>query len=134
MKEIKFRVWHKKEKQMILGGEFVDLIRNTCFNGNTTTNINPTFSDMLYESVDEDIQLMQYTGLKDKNEKEIYEGDVVSVFLKKPNMKDEGTPIIFENGEFSPKGFGHRDWWKIYEIEITGNIYENSELIERNNQ
>lgn len=81
----------------------------------------------------ENFHFMQYTGLKDKNGKEIYEGDILnmtyhgSVYIVKPEIKGV---IGFENAAFIvgedrvPLGRIGRS------LEVIGNIYENPELLE----
>jgi hypothetical protein len=75
---------------------------------------------------DEDLILMQYTGLKDKNGKEIYEGDVVRVCFQ-----------MFPDDESDYHNETIRDIRKIPHLtgssrtcEVIGNIYENPELLE----
>lgn len=73
------------------------------------------------------ISIMQYTGLKDKNDKEIYEGDIVK------HATDEGVyKVIFEDGGFYVKNLFEYDFQTIneYPLEVIGNIYENPELME----
>ncbi|MEW8963214.1 YopX family protein [Paraclostridium dentum] len=79
-------------------------------------------------------KLMQYTGLKDKNEKEIYEADIVRVVTDEKGVIGEVVYIPEETAfcvkakgfEIFPLGFLN-NW---FEIEVLGNIYENPELLE----
>lgn len=78
--------------------------------------------------------VMQYIGVKDKNDKEIYEKDVCRVSLKYFDIKDELAKVIFKNGCFCFQFGCTDDYVKIFEawdvgsVEIVGNTYENPNL------
>lgn len=128
MREIKFRAWDKEIKQVVYYPMFK-------FNGNTV-DINEQFKCV--QNGDEYI-LMQYTGLKDKNGKEIYEGDIVKY--------TRNNQIITASIEWR-EGEGCYHYHNIEDsvdsdslvkesmffigsetVEIIGNIYENPELL-----
>lgn len=86
----------------------------------------PDYSDTL--KLDE-IELMQYTGLKDKNGTEIYEGDILHLFSKKTApMANNGIDTIVEVKHICQ--FAGEDWYGSECAEVIGNIYENPELLE----
>lgn len=127
MREIKFRAWDKSNEEMLE-------VENLYFNDMTDkveirTRI---YSDYFN---DEEMILMQYTGLKDKNGKEIYDGDIVAekghyvksdrLLYQKIQWKESYSCWL--RGEYqrlTPKNI------KTYQIEVIGNIYENPELLE----
>jgi len=75
--------------------------------------------------------MLQYTGLKDKNGKEIYEGDIIAIDGGADPIK---TVVFFEDGCFCVKMLDKTCELKYYidmpfcEAEIIGNIYENKDL------
>ena len=133
MRELKFRAWDKKRnvwvhKEFNLFGEIVLM-------GELLTREGDDSRISLSEL--NDIAVMQFTGLKDKNGKEIYEGDI----CRHRTITDEGvftddwgiTEIWFHKGCFLTRYFA----FPVYsfcgraeaEIEVIGNIYENQELL-----
>ena len=141
MREIKFRAFLKEKKKMLPvtyltlsdeEGEQVGVA--DCNNEGCVLCVD--YYD--YEKV----ELMQYTGLKDKNGREIYEGDVfrweedsIGVIKYKDASFYLETNIALPGDSFQYPGF-YSPWLKTIkheletELEIIGNIYEDSHLLE----
>ena len=131
MREIKFRAWSKD---------------NGCWSGAFCVHNTMGISDLIDAHIDEDsgsaisdahwgendLQLSQYTGLKDKNSVEIYEGDIIR--YKHPKYdKDYNISIVKYSEELcgftiNCKYFSSLDSAIDY-LEVIGNIYENPELL-----
>lgn len=113
------------------------------FNKNDTIE-EISFTNCYYTNLDYS-RLMQSTGLKDKNGKLIYEGDIVQFY-------DDGIlktmKIIWDNDEFDFKAIGLKKSVECYgqdflylgcikkedSLEVIGNVYENPELLEMENE
>lgn len=127
MREIKFRAWDLKTKTM----HTVENI-NFCGRETVTVQYNPVKKICL-----DSVLLMQYTGAKDKNGVEIYEGDIIRHQSGKygTDFEIKWSPILcgftamqIESGHPSPQ----LNQGTMSYFEVVGNIYENPELVESN--
>lgn len=116
-REIKFRAWDK-EKNIMLDVLAVEVGMPKGHN-----TIHPNGSDYMNE---EECELMQYTGLKDKNGKEIYEGDIVSKTMSVGGGNKERFGEMVE-WDYSKLGRRAEDYKKNW--EVIGNIWENGDLL-----
>jgi len=124
MREIKFRAWDKHMNKMADKEYFQITFNGILIDGTPSTN-------------QEDYVVMQYTGLKDKNGKEIYEGDIAMVDLRPTLPWCMPSVIEFAHGRFRYNQDHIRIPLADVEImsitsehEVIGNIYENPELLE----
>ena len=129
MREIKFRAWLKEDKEMenVKTMDFTDkTIR--CLKKNEFIN-----AYLLRRVSFDDVELMQYTGLKDKNGKEIYERDIVVL----NNIENDNMCIVrYEHSSYRLEGWSLRENLSNVEdrfLEVVGNIYENKNLLDENN-
>jgi uncharacterized phage protein (TIGR01671 family) len=129
MSEIKFRAWYETLKTMVRV-EAIHFI-NRELHGNT--NEGRVYAVPFKESI-----LMQYTGLKDKSGKEIYEGDILN---PDPGSNHIICRVKMDIG-YDSDGYKHQAWlgwmasmYSLLDIHedslIIGNIYENPELLPR---
>lgn len=121
-REIKFRVWSEKNKKML------EIQKHSFKTGKSM----PYGYNIAYDFG----ELMQYTGLKDENEKEIYEGDILSIKIYSRDkiivqckalveFKDGCFGVIwgYDKSFLSLKSFVNTKFW------VVGNKYENPEIL-----
>lgn len=190
MREIKFRAWSNKFKRMFRVSE-VYMTRDGYVHGTVDAGFSNEYfqyltdeerksplnyigrvdfvksndgrtAGLFQDPTDEPFYLIQYTGLKDKNGKEIYEGDIVKYSFKDGEHINTRFMQIYNDGvNFKMKEL-YRNYWLekvdgvlkikhghltkykgdvnllcdvstiLYWYEVIGNIYENPELLEEN--
>lgn len=124
---IKFRAWQKTHKYMTDDISMQQLKGETNFYyGDSDDGIR----------IDDDWALMQFTGLLDKNGKEIFECDVVDHFNYPGQKKLTRREVVFQNGAFGYIGdwnnfisYAQNSNFNFKEIQIIGNLYSNPELL-----
>lgn len=123
MREFKFRAWDT-EKQEMATVNFIGL--NDYEVGMEDEEYRRWRATYPYVCI-----LMQYTNLKDKNGKEIYEGDILKV---KVDDGEANLYVKYTNGEYRVVNKGKWEdslyaYMYFGDVEVVGNIYENKDLI-----
>lgn len=132
-REIKFRVWSPNEKRMLPAFELAEYMNK---------NENAQESYGAFDGIP-----LQFTGLKDKNGREIYEGDICRLTFSQDEgggcySHQKGQGVVFFDDYWGVK-FNCKDgtqrtaethWGRIgthecRKVEVIGNIYENPELV-----
>ena len=130
MRDIKFRAWYKEKNIMVYDNEDDTYgYWDGCCNSNVGM-VNSILKSKYYENY----EFMQYTGLKDKNGKEIYEGDILRYSYNISQIEDENY-LVRQNicgweMRKNKKKRGQRSFRFAEKMEVIGNIYENPELLE----
>lgn len=136
MRELKFRVWDNKENKYLDPKEIaIDNLGNVFIFEDYQEEDYEVWNARVLDNTNARFIIEQYTGIKDQNDKEIYAGDIVSVY----DGRYIGSINQYPSGEWkiiwvAPKGtvdslYAHRTV-----CEVIGNIHENPELLEdRNN-
>ncbi|MCM8894315.1 YopX family protein [Listeria monocytogenes] len=126
-----FRVFVKETKKMLP-------VTDLCFNETESVGVSGCGDPNCPLCVDwynfDDVVLMQYTGLKDKNGKKIFEGDIVDISVyDRLDWSSIKGKVVFLNGAWLVEDVGHFAITlqsETNEIEIIGNVHENLGLWE----
>jgi len=135
MKEIKFRLWDKEKNRMIYPVYQSRALKNQA--RHECLHLYPDSSCSLFDNDKEDMifaiqpdetnRIMQFTGLKDNNGKEIYEGDIVSIIIN--NVNKGKYEIKWNEYKWYPFSEGIPPIYTGTKLEVIGNIYENPDLL-----
>ena len=127
-REIKFRAWLKEEKK-IVNVETIDFTDKSIQYLEKSEIIN---AYLLRRVSFDDVELMQYTGIKDKNGKEVYEGDIVIL----NDAEEENRCVVkYKYGSYILiDGDLREDLSNVEDkfLEVVGNVYEDKNLLEEN--
>lgn len=136
MRDIKFRAWkHVNTPEMFNDVQAIEFKSGVAYLGYRLSSSTVRTDE---EQLD-NLILMQYTGLKDKNGSEIYEGDIVNyknTFIDPMTGRgklsvDVNREVVYKNGAFRMK-INHSDTSSFFDsekMEVIGDIYRNPELL-----
>jgi len=120
-RQLKFRAWDKVNKK-------VRKVMSLDFYNTRQSEVTLASDGDVYFRYLEQVELMQYTGLKDKNGNEIYEGDILKTRI---GGYEQASPYVVEDMRKLYFELKRDDsYYRIQKTEILGNIYENPELLE----
>ncbi|QIA86690.1 hypothetical protein E2I17_06265 [Lactiplantibacillus plantarum] len=122
---IKFRAWNGYRKIM---ADYVSAIQNGDTQGTpSSVNVIVDGKNETWDIKNDDVELLKFTGLKDMNGKEIYEGDILE------NRKYRSI-VKFANGKFLADVVGTISRFDLigetHGSKVIGNVHENPELLE----
>ncbi|WCE42332.1 YopX family protein [Lactiplantibacillus plantarum] len=134
---IKFRAWNGYRKIM---ADYVSAIQNGDTQGTpSSVNVIVNRKNETWDIKNDDVKLLQFTGLKDVNGKEIYEGDIVQPIISY-TKRNIGKPFEVKKGNYvygkwiakdvSSKEFGVDGYYFSNEMRLIGNVHTNHKLLE----
>jgi len=123
-RDIKFRAWEPLNEKMIYFDGFIPFQIGDRFIEGSLNSQNQEKKYLTTMNFDA-IEVMEFSGLRDKNGKEMYEGDILHI-----EGRDIPQLLYFEDSAFQTDEFLLFDVKLLRTIKVVGNIYENSELLE----
>lgn len=132
MREIKFRAWHKKLQKILE----IDSIEMDIYKAGKISTLTGYDKDTWINNINiEDIELLEYTGIKDVDGVEIYEGDIVEKEFMEPWIEEKliGVVEMIEGCwcVVNDKKKVAKNLWSETDVNrIIGNVYENKNLLE----
>lgn len=122
---MKYRAWNKQKK------EWFDLERDYYgldFEGNLI-NYYTSCGELMDDSEDY-AEVSFFTGIKDRNDKEVYEGDILTIWC---GVKQDNPYLVDDLRELYSEMNRDDGYLRITMIEVIGNKYEHPELLEGDN-
>ena len=137
MRNFKFRIYNKVKKHWTQYG--FDILGEISIMGYIGYDGHDNKSIPLMEL--NDLVVTQFTGVQDKNGKEIYDGDIISIgehWIGDSRIPKRNYIVEWHAPEYSCKAIGCNEWeeldWNNNFLEVLGNIFENIELLKGDNK
>lgn len=133
-REIKFRAWDQEKLKMLFPSVFC------LIDGNNVFKLNPHIQDNNYYKLEFEgrFDIMQFSGLKDSDKNEIYEGDIIRCFDSEEKAVCHIVVWDEDQARFAAQSLQYKEsgpcgifqgWINEFKKKVIGNIYENPELL-----